>query len=128
MSTQNNLFMHYYLLIVLFIFKDSLLIMLLKLSHFSSPLYLPLPNTLIPSSIPPLSSCPWIVHTSPLASPFPILSLTFLCLLAPTNYVSYSQYLFLLPTDNPPCDLHFCDSVPVLVVCLVCFSFFRFGC
>ena len=31
------------------------------------------------------------------------------------------------PADNPPCDLHFCDSVPILVVCLVCFCF-RFGC
>ena len=30
-----------------------------------------------------------------------------------------------LPTDKPPCDLHFCDSVPVLVVSLVCFWFFR---
>ena len=25
------------------------------------------------------------------------------------------------PIDNPPCDLHFCGSVPVLVVCLVFF-------
>ena len=25
----------------------------------------------------------------------------------------------LSPTNNPPCVLHFCDSVPVLVVCLV---------
>ena len=34
-----------------------------------------------------------------------------------------------LPADNPPCDLHFCDSVPV-IVCLLCFCFvtFRFGC
>ena len=33
------------------------------------------------------------------------------------------------PIDNPPCDLHFCGSVPVLVVCLVCFCFcFRCGC
>ena len=23
------------------------------------------------------------------------------------------------PTENPPCDLHFSDSIPVLVVCLV---------
>ena len=22
-----------------------------------------------------------------------------------------------LPTDNPPCDLHLCDSVPILIVC-----------
>ena len=27
------------------------------------------------------------------------------------------------PTDNPPCDLHFCNSVSVLVVCLVYFCF-----
>ena len=26
---------------------------------------------------------------------------------------------FPLPTDNPPYDLYFCESVPVLVVCLV---------
>ena len=33
------------------------------------------------------------------------------------------------PIDNPPCDLHFCDSVSVLVVCLVFFCFgFRCGC
>ena len=24
-----------------------------------------------------------------------------------------------LPTDNPPCDVHFSESVPVLVICLV---------
>ena len=44
----------------------------------------------------------------------------------PTNYASYSLYLFRpffpLPA-NPPCDLHFCASVPVLVVCLVCLCF-----
>ena len=43
----------------------------------------------------------------------------------PTNYAAYSLYLpppiFPLPnpSDNPPCDLHFCDSVPVLLACLV---------
>ena len=48
-----------------------------------------------------------------------------------TNYASYSLYLFRhfppprsLPADNPPCGLYVCDSVPVLVVCLVCFLFF----
>ena len=49
-----------------------------------------------------------------------------------SNYASYSLYLFSyssLPTDNPPCNLHFCDSVSVLVVCLVCFCFcIRCGC
>ena len=41
----------------------------------------------------------------------------------PTIYASYSLYLYLplpqLPTDNPPCDLYFCESVPVLDLCLV---------
>ena len=32
-----------------------------------------------------------------------------------------------LPADNPPCDLHFFDSVPVLVVCLVYFCFCSLG-
>ena len=30
---------------------------------------------------------------------------------------------FPIPADNPPNDLHTYDSVPVLVVCLVCFCF-----
>ena len=43
----------------------------------------------------------------------------------PTNYASSSLHLFPaippfpLPTEIPPCDVHFSDSVPVLVVCLV---------
>ena len=43
----------------------------------------------------------------------------------PNNYASSSLYLFPpippfpCPTENPPCDLHFSDAVPVLVVCLV---------
>ena len=78
--------------------------------------------------------CPRIVHISSLASPFPILFLTsprlfytyHLCLLFPVLFPSHPHHL---PTDNPPCDPHFCDSVPVVVVCLVCFGFcFRFSC
>ena len=42
-------------------------------------------------------------------------------LLIPCTFPPFSSLP--LPTDNPPCDLHFCDSVPVLVVCLVCFCF-----
>ena len=30
-------------------------------------------------------------------------------------------------TDNLPSDLHFCDSVPVLVICLGCFCFVFLG-
>ena len=37
---------------------------------------------------------------------------------------SSSIYPLRLHADNPPCDLHFCDSVSVVVVCLVCFGFF----
>ena len=54
----------------------------------------------------------------------------------PTNYAS-SLYLFSpipllpLPTENPPCDVHFSDCVPILVVCLVfvftVFLFLRLG-
>ena len=118
--------------------KYILLIMLLQLSHFFSHLF---PSTLYtppPIIAHPLSSCPWIIHISSLASPFPILFLTsacvfctyHLCFLFPVLFPPY----FLLPfiTDNPPCDLHFCDTVSVLVVCLVCFifvfHFFRFSC
>ena len=71
------------------------------------------------------SSCPWVVHISFLAFPFPILFLTspclfctyHLCFLFPILFPPFS--LLPLPTDSPPCDLHFCDSVPVLVVCFV---------
>ena len=96
---------------------------------FFPPLYSPLPCTPFPPAFHPfLSSCPWVVHISSLASPFPILFLTSPVYFVPTIYASSSLYLFpysplSLPTDKPPCDLHFCDSVPVLLVCLVHFCF-----
>ena len=109
--------------------------MQLQLSHFLSPLYSPVPCTPLPPTFPPFSSCPWVVPISSLASTFPILFLTspclfstyHLCCLFPVPFPPLSPLHF--PTDNPPCDLHFCDSVPVLVVCLVCFCFllFTFG-
>ena len=76
-----------------------------------------------------LSSCLWIIHISSLASPFTVLFLAspclfcayHLCLFFPVPFYPFS--LLPLPTDKPPCDLHFCGSVPVLVVCLVNFSF-----
>ena len=43
----------------------------------------------------------------------------------PTNYASSALYIFPtilplpFPTENAPCDVHFSDSVPVLVVYLV---------
>ena len=86
-------------------------------------------------TFPPYSSCPWVMHISSLASTFPILFLPSPCLF-PTYHLCYLLSVPFPPlspshssVDNPPCDLHFCGSVPVLVVCLVCFCFcFRFGC
>ena len=79
------------------------------------------PVLLFPPSIPtpPLSSCPWVMHVSSLAFPFPILFLTSpclfctyrLCLLIPTPFLPFST--FRLPADNPPNDPHTYDSVPV---------------
>ena len=112
-------------------FKYILLIMLLQLSHFLSP-YSPPPCTPPPTRIPPL----WFMsmgHTykffgfyisyTVLTLPLSIFHLPFMLLILCTFSPSHS------PVDNPPCDLHFCGSVPVLVVCLVCFCFcFRCGC
>ena len=108
-----------------------LLIVLLQLSHFF-PLYSPLSCTPLPPSFPHLSSRPWVIHMSSLASPFPILFLTspclfstyHLCFLFPLPFPASS--LLPIPVDNPPCDLYFCESVPVLVVCLVHFCFCLF--
>ena len=108
--------------------------MLLQLSHFLP--FTPLqPAHPLPPTFPPYSSYPWVILISSLASTFPKLFLPSPCLFS--NY--HVCYLFSVPfaplspsqspIDNPPCDLHFCGSVPVLVVCLVCFCFgFRCGC
>ena len=91
-----------------------------------SALYPPPSCTSPPSSIPPtLSSHPCVIHINSLASPFLILFLTSpcwfctyqLCFLFPVPFVPLSSLP--LPDDNPPSDLHFSDSVPVLVDCLV---------
>ena len=61
--------------------KHILLIILSQLSHF----FLPLSSSAMhppPTNIPALSSCPWVIHISTLASPFPILFLT-----SPVNFV-----------------------------------------
>ena len=104
-------------------FKYILLIMVLQSSHFFLSFFL------LRSASPALNSCPWVLHISSLASPFPILFLTspclfctyHLCFLIPVPFPPSSPQPF--PANNPPCDLHFCDSVPVPVVCLVCFCF-----
>ena len=70
-----------------------------------------------------------VVHISSLTSPFPILFLTS-PYSVPTHSASYSLYLFLplpllsLSTDNPPCDLHFCE----ICSCSSCLLSFCFRC
>ena len=102
--------------------------------HFS-PLYCPPPCTPLSIAFPHLSSCPWVIHVSSLASTFPILFLPSPCLFSTYHlcYLFSEPFPPLSPShspaDNPSCDLHFCGSVPVLVVGLVCSCFcFRCGC
>ena len=124
LSTQNHISF----------FLIYLLIMLLQLSHFHPFIQLH-PAHPLPHTFPPYSSCPWVILISSLASTFPTLFLPspylfstyHLCYLfsVPFPRLSHSQS----PIYNPPCDLHFCGSVSVLVVCLVFFCFgFRCGC
>ena len=103
--------------------------MLLQLSHFFLSLYSPPPCTSPPTIIlPPYFMSMGhtykffgfsISHTIPnLPYLFCIYNLCFLFLVTFPPF-----YPLPLPVGNPPCDFHFCDSVPVLVVCLVCFCF-----
>ena len=106
-------------------------LLLLHLSPFH-PFILFCPAHPLPPAFPHLCSCPWVVHISSLASPLSILFLTSPCLFSPYHLAFYSLYLFPhspfpFTADNPPCDLHFCGSVPVLVVCLVHFCFCFLG-
>ena len=101
----------------------------------SSPLFpsaLHSPPTSIPHPHPLVHVHGLYVHISSSASTFPILFLTspclfhtyHLCFLFPVPFPPFTSLTH--PADNPPCDLHFCDSVPVLVVCLVYFCFLLF--
>ena len=124
---HENQFLKFWIPMFLFC-EYILLIRLLHLSHFFSPIYSPLLcNTFPPTSPPSLSWYPWVIHVSSLASTFPILFLTGLfytyqlCSLFPVPFHPFSPHH--LPADKPPWDLHFCDSVPVLIVCLVSFCF-----
>ena len=110
-----------------FFFKCILLIRLLQ---FFYSIFSPLSTSSqypISSSIAPLSLCPWVICISSLASPFSVLFLTSPCLFC-TYHLCFlflvpfpSVSLLPLPPGNRPCDLLFCDSVPVLVVWLIFF-------
>ena len=101
--------------------------MLLQLYHFFLP-FIPL-YPIHPSIIPHLSSCPQARHISFYISytllnlPLFILYLPFMLLILRTFPLSPAHST----TDKPSCDLHFCDSVPVLVVCLVFVFVFFLG-
>ena len=109
------------LFIICFTFlKYILLIMLLQLSHFFSPLYSPPPST--PPKHPPLA---WFMSMGRTYKFFSF-SISYWFLTSPSPFCTH-QLCFLFPepcspflplsylTNNPPWDLHFCDSVPVLV-------------
>ena len=106
--------------------------MLLILCTFSPIAHLH-PVHPIPSYNTPFSSGPRAMHISSLAAPFSILFLTSACLfctyqlrfLIPIPFPPFSP--FLLSADNPRNDLQIYDSVSVVVVCLVCWGFFRFS-
>ena len=106
--------------------KCILLIMLLQFSQYSPFAPLCAVSLFPPAIPPPHSSRPWVMHISSLASPFPILFLTSpylfcayqLCFLSPVPFFLIIHLYLPLPTNSPPSDLHFCDSVPVLDVCL----------
>ena len=72
------------------------------LCYYSCPIFFSLlfPSTLYPPPSPPafpcLSSCPWVIHISSLASPSPILFLTSLCL-----FCTY-HLCFLFSVPFPP--------------------------
>ena len=100
--------------------------MLLQLSHFPPSLHSILPTPSLPHS--PLQFMS-MGHTYKFFGFY--ISYTILNLLLSFFYLPFVLLIlctfpplpFHFPTDNPPCDLHFCDSVPVLVVCLVHFWF-----
>ena len=109
------------LIFIFLYFEYILLNMLLQLSHFFLPFISLHPAPPLLPAFSPLSSCPWVIHIRSLAYPFPILFLTspcpfctyHLCYLFPVPLPPF--YPFAFPADNLPCNLHFCDSVPVFV-------------
>ena len=99
--------------------------MLLQLSQFFSPLYCPSGLYLPPSSILalPLSSCPWVVHRSSLASLFPILFLT-----SPYLFCTYQLcFLFPIPFSPFPPSPFSLTTLHVISISLILFLFQLFA-
>ena len=129
MNTKTLISIGLYWLLKYFVYQYfifvSIFYWLCYYSCLNFPPLSPLPCTPNPSSNHPLSfHVHGPIHISSLASPFPMLLLTFpclfctyqLCFLIPASFPLFSS--FWLPAGNPPSDLHTYDSVPVIVVCL----------
>ena len=113
---------HTYAIFCLFyflFFKYILLIMLLQLSHYFLP-FIPLcPALPLPLLFPYLSSCPWVIHISYLASPFPTLFFTSPCL-----FCTY-HLCFLFPVPFPPSSPLI--TLHVISISVILFLFYVFA-
>ena len=126
-TSQDHLFF------VLIFLKYILLIMLLQLSHFPPSLLSALHTPSHPHFPPlvhvhgPYIEVLWLLHSCTILTLPLSISTYYLCYLFSVPFPPLSPSHS--PADNPPCDLPFCGSVPVLVVGLVYFCFcFRWGC
>ena len=82
--------------ILTFLFKTYFIDYAIKVSPIFCPFILPLPCTPQPSRIPPLASCPWVVHIGSLTSLFLIPFLT-------SSHIFYAyQLCFLFPVPLYP--------------------------
>ena len=113
-------------------FKNIFIDYVITVVPFFSPPNSPPCYTPPPTSFPPTPATQFMsmgrtykflgfsISCTILNLPMSILYLPFM-LLIPCTFSHIAHHPF--PADNPPCDLHFCDQVPVLVLCLVCFWF-----
>ena len=74
-------------------------------------------------AFPHLSSCPWVIHISSLASPFPILFLTYPCLFCTYHLC----FLFLVPFLHSSPFPSLLITLPVISIPLVLFLFQLFA-
>ena len=108
------------IIFILNFLKCILFLMLLQLSQFF-PLCPPPPCTPIPSShAPPVSSCPWVIHISSLATPFPILFLTSPCLFCTFQFVLLSTcFFFLILSSLLPSQLITLQMISISMILLL---------
>ena len=126
-----NIFFHPFTFFIFYFFIFILKIFLIDYAITVFPIFSPLsplcPACPHPSASPFQSTSPhpWVVYISSLSLLFPIPFFILPVYLMPTNHAASSLYLFPpipplpLPTEIPPCDVHFTYSFPVLVGCLV---------